>query len=638
MKNNEKMKKSVVGSLLLLTLLTASVPTHSAEANTSIADLQAQISRLLAQLEALRQPSSQVSCVPFATDLASGRSGAEVTRLQQFLISQGYTIPAGATGFFGEQTRLALAHYQRAENISPAAGYFGPVTRAKVNVACSVPVLPPVTENGGVTPPTTVPSNPALNGEAAFQDFSLEKGDDATIEEGDENRVIADIEFTVEDGDATLQRIDVVFTPESLNNEKDPWDTFTEVSLWDGNKRLARVDTSRKSAWRDENRSTGAHTLRLSGLTQLLPEGSDQVLSLQVTVANNVRGASDGEGWSVSIPNNGIRALDASRVPVETGNANEVVSITIEEAGTGDELMLRSSNDDPDATTLILERTNRSGFIPVFAFDLDTDDSVNDIEIRRIPVELTVSSGTITTFVRDARLVIDGKRYTRKAIVDGTTGTITFEFRSNELVIDAGDRVTAIVEVDFKPLAVSFEGTTLYGRVAASALAAEGVDDLTGGQLSGTVTGDLHSLKTTGTVVGAKGTSAVVVSSPGATNDYANYRIEVAVTATNQDVYIPANASAVTFELRDASGAAIVASPTAVVSSNAREEGNYFFIPEGQTKTVSLDVTYIPQAALTSARLQLLSIEYAASPITPDQSWAAVPSNLFRTTVVTIVD
>ncbi|HVW71899.1 MAG TPA: peptidoglycan-binding domain-containing protein, partial [Candidatus Paceibacterota bacterium] len=54
----------------------------------------------------------------------------DVSALQSFLISQGYSIPAGATGYFGGQTRAALAAYQKAHGITPAAGYFGPRTRA----------------------------------------------------------------------------------------------------------------------------------------------------------------------------------------------------------------------------------------------------------------------------------------------------------------------------------------------------------------------------------------------------------------------------------------------------------------------------------------------------------------------------
>jgi peptidoglycan hydrolase-like protein with peptidoglycan-binding domain len=59
-------------------------------------------------------------------------TGPDVTALQQLLIAQGYAIPAGATGYFGAQTQTALIQFQIAKGIVPAAGYFGPATRAVV--------------------------------------------------------------------------------------------------------------------------------------------------------------------------------------------------------------------------------------------------------------------------------------------------------------------------------------------------------------------------------------------------------------------------------------------------------------------------------------------------------------------------
>lgn len=63
-------------------------------------------------------------------DLEFGMKGDDVVSLQRILISQGYSIPLGPTGFFGPQTKAALSAYQKSNSISPAVGYFGPITRA----------------------------------------------------------------------------------------------------------------------------------------------------------------------------------------------------------------------------------------------------------------------------------------------------------------------------------------------------------------------------------------------------------------------------------------------------------------------------------------------------------------------------
>ncbi|MEN9390300.1 MAG: hypothetical protein RLZZ283_400 [Candidatus Parcubacteria bacterium] len=66
----------------------------------------------------------------FTRDLTLGATGADVTALQQALIAAGYSIPAGATGYFGAQSQAAVAAWQKAAGITPAAGYFGPKSRA----------------------------------------------------------------------------------------------------------------------------------------------------------------------------------------------------------------------------------------------------------------------------------------------------------------------------------------------------------------------------------------------------------------------------------------------------------------------------------------------------------------------------
>ncbi len=71
-------------------------------------------------------------------DLTLGMSGSDVYALQRFLITQNKGPEArllaqnGATGYFGNLTKYALAEYQYAIGIVPSTGYFGPMTRAKV--------------------------------------------------------------------------------------------------------------------------------------------------------------------------------------------------------------------------------------------------------------------------------------------------------------------------------------------------------------------------------------------------------------------------------------------------------------------------------------------------------------------------
>ena len=72
------------------------------------------------------------SSYTFTKVLTLGSKGADVTALQNFLKTKGY-LTVSATGYFGSLTKAALAKFQAAESIKPAAGYFGPVTMKAVN-------------------------------------------------------------------------------------------------------------------------------------------------------------------------------------------------------------------------------------------------------------------------------------------------------------------------------------------------------------------------------------------------------------------------------------------------------------------------------------------------------------------------
>lgn len=59
------------------------------------------------------------------TPVAYGQTSAAVKQLQQFLISQGIQIPAGATGYFGDQTKTALTQWQQQNGMNSSTPGFG---------------------------------------------------------------------------------------------------------------------------------------------------------------------------------------------------------------------------------------------------------------------------------------------------------------------------------------------------------------------------------------------------------------------------------------------------------------------------------------------------------------------------------
>jgi hypothetical protein len=94
---------------------------------------QGLIEQLRSKLQTIFDSKTQTnSGLIFTRNLDIHDTGDDVRTLQQFLISKGYSIPDGATGYFGFQTWIALRQYQIDNDIIPASGYFGPVTRGFV--------------------------------------------------------------------------------------------------------------------------------------------------------------------------------------------------------------------------------------------------------------------------------------------------------------------------------------------------------------------------------------------------------------------------------------------------------------------------------------------------------------------------
>ena len=158
---NKVFKKGVSVALAIATSLSLSAGAlvmplaASADATSDlIASLQAQIAALSSQLTALSGSSmssgSSAKCV-FTKSLTMGMRGDDVTCLQNYLKGTGhFTYSGGATGFFGGVTKAAVAAWQSANGVSPAVGYFGPLSQAKYSsMVVVVPVVPVVP---GVTP------------------------------------------------------------------------------------------------------------------------------------------------------------------------------------------------------------------------------------------------------------------------------------------------------------------------------------------------------------------------------------------------------------------------------------------------------------------------------------------------------
>lgn len=142
-----KFVAGLAGFAIALSFVVTPVTTSAA----TIAELQAMIASLSAQLAALSGTPVTTTGYQFNTNLTLNSKGTDVLNLQKALnfsadtqvALTGAGSPGNETSFFGVLTKQAVSKFQVKYGITPTAGYFGPITRAKLNTMSGVVVVVP---------------------------------------------------------------------------------------------------------------------------------------------------------------------------------------------------------------------------------------------------------------------------------------------------------------------------------------------------------------------------------------------------------------------------------------------------------------------------------------------------------------
>lgn len=174
-----KMTRVFVSLAMAVTLSGAGVLVPQIASAITVAELQASIAALTAQLNALiaqqgGTPAPAGKCA-FTADLTIGSRGDDVMCLQKYLNSTGTTVASSGPGssgsettYFGSLTRAAVAKWQTTNGVLPTAGYFGPRSRAKYDMLVASAPAPIPTPTPGATP-VPVPAGSGLSVSAATQ-------------------------------------------------------------------------------------------------------------------------------------------------------------------------------------------------------------------------------------------------------------------------------------------------------------------------------------------------------------------------------------------------------------------------------------------------------------------------------------
>ncbi|MDB5244795.1 MAG: hypothetical protein JWN18_665 [Parcubacteria group bacterium] len=631
--------------------------------------------------------TTSTSCSVGTVNLTIGSSGMAVTCLQQGLIAAGYSIPAGATGYFGAQTRAAVSAWQAARGIMPTAGYFGAISRAAwgmggsttttttstvpgcvagamfsstTGAACTTTSTVPGCTAGAMfssttgaacssTTTTTTTSGPLAGTDGSISDVSkLGSFNNEDVAEGNSGVKVlgADIE-TSNDGDIELKSIKVSFDPTGNTGSDNLDDYLDTVDVWLGSTKIGSADVA---GFSQDSNNLYTKTITLNNAVIR----ADQVAKLYVSVdaVNNIDSSDiSGDSWTVDIEN--IRFVDGSGVTTtddSTGDINAMnVGISFVDFSTSanTELKLSVSSDSPKAGIVVIDDTSNTDNVSLLKGKMKLD-GTSDVNLDEFPVTFTTVGGNgLSAVTGSVTLKLDGQTYTESVSTTTLVASITFDNLNFD--INAGDTVDFEVLADINDIDAGNldEGDTLLASVTSSNRDSMNVENAQNNQVSdsdktGTVTGEAQEFRTNGISLTYVSSSQSATAGNSASDDLGTFTIKFKVTAIGDTAYVSSLADATLSGVTtgktsvhvDRAGTATVGGTSVTISNNGTgsdsttlNAAGLWTISEGSSQTFTVTTTVqLPTAGSAGqfrAVLGGVSWDTDSADATPDNTYTS---------------
>lgn len=529
-----------------------------AKAQTSVEDLQKMINDLMVQIAALQGATGTTTggnCAAIPAPLTIGAQNANVTALQNYLIANGQTIPAGATGYFGTQTQSALAAWQAANGVSPAVGYYGPITAAAMAAKCT-----PDT-NGGTTGGSV--SLDGGEGSITVTDL-LSSAVDIDLGKADE---VLSVEVEAVDSDVSISRVDFEFNAR-------PWLYFDEVNLWIDGEEVASLSGSSDfsevgSNWR----------ARFSGLDAVIMEDDTVDITLEVVVHSALAGTRANDTVNVAMTTSGMRFMDGAGI-TETDGIAINANVTFNDVFTDGSITSTVSESSPENATVVVEASSRTNGVEVAVIDAKAKDA--DMMVKTVTAQLTVAgTGNTTGNVFYRAYLMNGSTELKRVSVSGSTAgpqTLTFSDVDFEIMEDDTEELSLVVDFN----RANDMGTTTSATFTVGNIVITSENPNFASDTSTTNVNETHKIIKDGLVADV---ADITVTK---NNNVTTVTYEFDVTAYGADFWISAtSADAVTRTFSSAASTTLTAAPTIDVSGVTVNGSNNFRIVEGQTRTVT---------------------------------------------------
>ena len=446
----------------------------------TIAELQAQINALMAQLAAL-QGSTVSTGTTFTQNLTVGSTGAEVTALQQVLVAQGRLVmPAGvAMGYFGSLTQAAVASWQAANGVSPAAGYWGPISRAKYASMAGTP--------GTTVPGSTVGiTTPGVEGTLTAT-LNPSPASGTKVYEGGSKTAVLGIKIEADISDIRVERVKVQLDATTSGNSDQQF--YTKIAdmmyVMDGSTVLASSVLDATTVVKEGS----AYYMTIAGFSFLVPKDTTKVLTIAIDPKASWDSTYDSDTWTLTVPANGVRGVDGAGINQYSPTAALTAQSFTSTADVVDSAALTVSlaTDSPKVSQVIANSggsSNEKDNLVLAKINFKAED--DQVKVTDLTADITRSGTQTTATATTAYIyeggtisggVISGGTLVGSAAVAGTTlplGTAAFTNIDWIIPADTTKTLTLAIDVDSAGVAfTSFAGSVGSTTAVATAIASE---------------------------------------------------------------------------------------------------------------------------------------------------------------------
>jgi hypothetical protein len=536
------MKRILTGFIAVTMVLTLVGSVGASAQAATAADIAAMIAQLQAQLAAMGGTSTGGHT--FSVDLTMGSKGADVTALQNMLIGKGHAIAAGATGYFGAQTKAAVSAWQAANGITPSVGYFGPKSRTAANAAGGTTSTTPTT-------PGTTPAGVTTVGKEGIMTVTLGATPvPSNIYAGDKGVGILGVQVQAQQSDLDIQRVTLYLGTDNRIYNK----IYQTLYVKDPSGAVVATQPLNSTT---VTKSGLVYSVTITGFHMVIPAGTTKTFSIAADLYSTIDSTNtDGDTFTVAVANNGVRAVDGAGIdlygPTDTATPAIVTRTATPAASLVDAASLQLSTDSATPVTGAVVATggsssNQQDLFPILTFDLFAQK--DNIQVTDVAMTFAKTGSTpLVTATTTTAYLYDGSTLLGSASVTSASTGIATISNITGLWINKDSTKVLTVKTDLRN--ASTTAAVLSVSIANTQVTALN----TQGSIitpSGSAQSNSFTVRNKGPLLTLVGTPTIVKSATGISNNTSTSTVTATfnfqIQALGSDLYFGTQAASTTF-------------------------------------------------------------------------------------------